>query len=187
MPSWPSTRMTLLDRIRDPGDQEAWNEFVALYGLLIHGFIRKRVPQDEDAKDLTQEVLASLLKGTYEPGKGPFHKWLLTVVLNKIRSFFTRSSRQVLLASSTDLDEHPAKAEEEWEREHKQCLFDHAAKSVRAETDPRHWEAFWLTAVEGKTGNEVAQSLGLTLTNVFCVKSRIMTEIRERVQLLQEE
>jgi RNA polymerase sigma-70 factor (ECF subfamily) len=187
MPSWPLTRLTLLDRIRDPGDQQAWSEFVALYGPLILGFIRKRVPQDEDASDLKQEVLAALLKGTYDREKGPFSKWLLTVVLNKIRTFCVRRKRQVPLTGHSDLDEHPARVEEEWEREHRQCLFDHAAKAVRAETNPVHWEAFWLTTVEGKTGGEVAQSLGLTVTNVFCVKSRIMSAIRERVQLLEED
>ena len=39
MPAWPATRVTLLDRIRNPQDQEAWAEFVGLYGPLVVLFV----------------------------------------------------------------------------------------------------------------------------------------------------
>jgi len=29
---WPSTHITLLDRVRVPTDSEAWQEFVKIYG-----------------------------------------------------------------------------------------------------------------------------------------------------------
>src|SRR5262245_41353929 len=50
------TRASLLVRIRDPHDHEAWRQFVAIYAPLIHGFARSRGVQDADAADLTQEV-----------------------------------------------------------------------------------------------------------------------------------
>src|SRR5262249_49359776 len=49
MPHWPETRVTLLQRIGDSRDHEAWEEFVALYGPMIFTFARHRLPQDEDA------------------------------------------------------------------------------------------------------------------------------------------
>lgn len=187
MPGWPATRMTLLDRIRNHKDGAAWDEFVALYGPLIYGFSRKRLPQDEDAHDVMQEVLSAVARGTYDHRKGPFHKWLLTVILNRLRNCIAHRNRRVAAMSVTDLEEHPAEVKEEWEREHRQRLFDRAAELVRAETNPIHWRAFWLTAVENKAGKETADILGLNVSTVFSAKRRIVMRIRERVRLLQEE
>jgi RNA polymerase sigma factor (sigma-70 family) len=187
MPGWPATRVTLLSRIRDPRDQEAWHEFMALYTPLVYGFIRKRLLQDEDARDVMQEVFAAVARGTYDRRKGPFHKWLLTVILNEIRDFFAQRHRRLAVVGDSCLEEHPAKVAEEWERDHKQRLFDRVAELVRAETNPALWEAFWLTAVEGLSGKEAARTLGMTPSTVFSAKSRILTKIRERVKLLEEE
>lgn len=87
MPQWPATRVTLLDRIHDSQDQEAWTEFVGLYGPLVFIFARRRLPQDEDAADVVQEVLSAVLQGTYRRTTVRFQKWLVTVLLNKIRDF----------------------------------------------------------------------------------------------------
>src|SRR4051812_13582755 len=56
MADLPNTRPSLLVRLRQRADQEAWREFVGLYAPLIYGFGRKHGLQDADASDLTQEV-----------------------------------------------------------------------------------------------------------------------------------
>ena len=56
----PSTRASLLVRLRDAGDQEAWRQFVGLYGPLIYRYGRRHRLQDADAADLTQEVLRAV-------------------------------------------------------------------------------------------------------------------------------
>ena len=53
----PATRASLLVRLRDGGDAEAWQEFVHLYAPVIYGFARKRGLQDADSADLMQEVV----------------------------------------------------------------------------------------------------------------------------------
>src|SRR5438105_1229939 len=94
MSAWPATRITLLDRIHDPQDQEAWTEFVGLYGPLIFTFARRRLSQDVDAADVMQEVLCAVLQGTYHRTNVRFQKWLVTVVLNKIRDCRTNRIRR---------------------------------------------------------------------------------------------
>lgn len=59
----PATRPSLLVRLRDPRDAQAWQELVALYAPLIYGFGRKKGLQDADAADLTQEVLRAVSAG----------------------------------------------------------------------------------------------------------------------------
>src|SRR5437764_4463245 len=123
----PKARMTLLGRISDPQDREAWSEFVALYGPCIFNFARRRLPQDEDAADVMQEVLSAVLRGTYQRPKGRFQKWLLTILLNEIRDFHAARARfsEVLGASAVALraEEESVSAEEEWEKERRQQLF----------------------------------------------------------------
>ena len=64
----PGTRASLLVRIRDPEDKDAWRQFVAIYAPLIHGLARRRGLQDADASDLTQEVLRKVVAAA--PGLG---------------------------------------------------------------------------------------------------------------------
>ena len=70
----PLTRASLLVRLRDPDDVDAWKEFVRHYASVIYGFARKRGLQDADAADLMQEVLRSVAGAVgrldYDPRAG---------------------------------------------------------------------------------------------------------------------
>src|ERR1700678_4420217 len=86
------TRASLLVRLRDGSDADAWQEFVRLYAPVIYGFVRKRGLQDADAADLMQDVLRSLSSAVnrleYDPARGTFRGWLFTVTPNKVFNFF---------------------------------------------------------------------------------------------------
>src|SRR5271165_1001850 len=111
MPEWPATRVTLLERLGDPRDHEAWAEFVALYGPLVFNFARRRLPQDEDAADVMQEVLSAVMRGSYQRSLGRFQKWLVTVLLNRIRDVHAARARRAEVSGGTAvaerLDEEP--------------------------------------------------------------------------------
>src|SRR5437588_1688494 len=93
----PATRASLLVRIRDAGDEEAWTEFVEIYAPLIYGFSRKRGLQDADAADLTQEILRTVAHSVhrldYDPKRGTFRGWLFTVVRNRLSDFQSAQRR----------------------------------------------------------------------------------------------
>src|SRR5262249_54046786 len=57
MSDLPATRPSLLVRLRDSRDGQAWTQFVQVYGPVVYNFARKRGLQDADAADLTQDVL----------------------------------------------------------------------------------------------------------------------------------
>src|SRR4051812_17853344 len=90
-----TTRVSLLVRIRDRGDEEAWRQFVALYAPLVYGFARRRGLQDADAADLTQAVLRSVATAAgrleYDPRRGSFRSWLFTVTRNPLITFLQRA------------------------------------------------------------------------------------------------
>ena len=94
----PLTRASLLVRLRDPNDADAWKEFVRLYASVIYGFARKRGLQDADAADLMQEVLRSVAGAVgrldYDPLKGTFRGWLYSITRNKVYNFLESRRRQ---------------------------------------------------------------------------------------------
>jgi RNA polymerase sigma factor (sigma-70 family) len=191
MSQWPLTRVTLLGRLANPQDKEAWDEFVALYGPFIFNFARRRLPQDEDAADIMQEALSAVLVGHYERPKGRFQKWLLTILLNKIRDFHAARARraEVLGAAGMELrpEEESDRVEEEWAQERRRHLFHAAARRVQGRVNADHWKVFVRTALENQTGQQVAQALGVSVTNVYAIKSRILKEIKEEIDRLEED
>jgi RNA polymerase sigma-70 factor (ECF subfamily) len=194
----PATSPSLLIRIRDHGDHLAWSQFVDLYQPLIRGFARKHGLQDADAADLTQEVLRAVARAIerldYDPRRGSFRAWLFTVVRNKLRNFLESRRHQVQGSGDTGVQEalnaQPTPIdgpEEEWDRDYERRLFAWAAEQVRGTVQEATWQAFWQTAVEGKSGQEVAQTLGLTVAAVYLAKSRVMAKLKEQIRQLQGE
>jgi RNA polymerase sigma factor (sigma-70 family) len=193
-----ATSPSLLIRIRDRGDHPAWSQFVDIYQPLIHGFARKHGLQEADAADLTQEVLRAVARSVerldYDPRRGSFRGWLFTVVRNKLRDFLEGRQRQVQGSGDTGvqaaLNEQPTPAdgpEAEWDRDYERRLFGWAAEQVKGAVHEKTWQAFWRTAVEGKSGQDVARELGMSVAAVYLAKSRIMARLKEHVRRLQVE
>ena len=187
-----ATRASLLVRIRDHADADAWARFVDIYGPLIYGFVRKRGLQDADAVDLVQEVLRSVAGAIsqleYDPRRGAFRGWLFTLVNNRLRNDLKARQRREAGSGDTSvaqqLAEEPAPDdwEAQWEAEHQQRLLTWASEKVQSEVEPRTWQAFRLTAVEGRSGKEVAQELKTTVAAVYLAKSRVMARLKELVR-----
>src|SRR5262249_14679763 len=99
------TRPSLLLRIGDPGDTQAGQTFVDVYGPLIYRHARSQGLQDADAAELTQEVLfqvsRSIHRFEYRPGQARFRDWLGMVTENKIRNFCTRQAGTVRAEGGT--------------------------------------------------------------------------------------
>src|SRR5690242_15425848 len=83
-----STSGSLLERLRQPNEQEAWNRFADLYTPLLYYWLRRLGLAENDAADLVQEVFVVLLAKlpTFEYQKdGTFRGWLRTLTINKYR------------------------------------------------------------------------------------------------------
>jgi RNA polymerase sigma factor (sigma-70 family) len=191
----PATRASLLVRLRDRQDHDAWREFVQLYAPLVYRFARRKGLQDADAADLTQEVLRSVSAsvGTFDPQVGLFRSWLFTLAHRRWYDLVQRSQRQT--PSNNDqatvqfvIEELPAPAEEEsWNKEYERQLYTLAAENVRPKFSEATWQAFQQTAVAGKNGQEVAQALGISVAAVYLAKSRVMVKLKAEVARLKAE
>ena len=194
MPYVPQTQPSLLIRLKDARDREAWERFVDLYAPLVFGFVRKRGLQEADASDLTQDVLrqvaASAKSLVYDPRRGSFRAWLFTVVRNRLTDHFRAAQRRE--SASGDSSQWQAVLERfvtpddsaEWDAEYERQLFHFAARLVRGDFSEVTWQAFWQTAVEGRDGKGVGGELGLTTAAVYLAKGRVMTRLKEQIQIL---
>ena len=192
-----TTRPSLLIRIRDARDAQAWQQFVRLYAPMIYGFARKRGLQDCDAADLTQDVLRAVAGAAsrfdYDPARGSFRGWLFTVVRNKLNSFLGSRKRQLQGSGDSNvhvrLEEYAAPEDAEaalWSAEYERQLMAHALEQVRNAFEDSSWQAFWQTAMEGKKAKEVAKRLGMSVAAVYMAKSRVTAQLRVKIRHLQE-
>src|SRR5258706_5231613 len=158
----PTTRASLLVRLREPGDAEAWREFVRVYGPVIYGCARKRQVQDADAADLMQEVLRSVMKAArqfdYDPKRGSFRSWLFTVTHNKLLDLRERQRRGQGAGGTTAqerLDQQPAAEDQSlWGGEYRRRLFALAPEKVRGGVEEATWPGVWAPAVGGEKPQE---------------------------------
>jgi RNA polymerase sigma factor (sigma-70 family) len=190
----PLTRPSLLVRIRDPRDHEAWRQFVDLYAPLIYGLARRRGMQDADAADVTQEVFRSIAGAAkrleYDPARGTFRGWLYTVARNKINDAVARRRSQPQGSGDTGTQQllHDVPdGDVTWDRDFEHRLFVVAAERVRVEFTAPTWQAFWQVAVEGQSAEDTARALAMSLGAVYVAKSRVLARLKKEVRQLQQE
>lgn len=193
----PRTRASLLVRLRNPGDEAAWKEFVDLYGPLVYGYARKQGLQDADAADLGQEVFGAVAGAIgrleYDPRRGLFRNWLFTVVrrklLNRQASQGNKARGSGDTATQQLLEQAPApdEADAEWEAEWQQRLFAWACTQVRPAVSDATWQAFWQTAVAGRPNKQVAAELGMSATAVYLARHRVFSRLRELIRSVQDQ
>jgi RNA polymerase sigma-70 factor (ECF subfamily) len=193
----PTTRASLLLRLCDSADHEAWVEFVTLYEPVIYRSLRQHGLQDADARDVMQELLLAVSRSIdrWEPGpqRGTFRGWLRRVVRNLVVNWLKHRGRQAVTAGGCDLhsmlDVLPAADDPdsiEFDRELRRALFHRAGEQVRGEVHRQTWEAFWETAVAGSSPAEAAAKLGMTVGAVRVAKCRVLARLRAAVAQWEE-
>jgi RNA polymerase sigma-70 factor (ECF subfamily) len=188
----PSTRPSLLIRLRDLGDERAWSEFTEIYGPVVHRFARRRGLQEADAQDLVQEVFRAVARAIErydpDPDQGSFRGWLFRIARNLIINLLAAQRRHPQGTGDTDvqrlLEQCPDPGGEDsahFEAEYRGRLIAWAAERIRGDFSETAWQAFWRTSVEGRPPKEVADSLGISLGTVYQYKSRVVVRIRREL------
>ena len=190
-----TTQKSLILRIRDVSDADAWSHFVEIYGPLVYRYGRRQGLQDADAADLSQTVLTEVAhcidRFDYDAAIGRFRNWLMVIARYKLSRL---SKKQARHSGSGDtqmlnlLEQHPAGDDfaEKWESEYRDHLFRWAAEQVRHEVEEGTWLAFWRTAVENRSPADVAEELGIKVGTVYVAKSRVLLRIRDKIATVDE-
>jgi len=181
-----TTSISLLRRLRQPGDAQAWRRFVHLYSPLLYYWARGVKLPAADAADLVQEVLLVVVEKmpefAYDPGRS-FRGWLRTVTLNKWRERCRRyavapPANDAALADLTDGSGTDVFAETEY----RQWLVRQALEIMQAEFEPTTWKACWESVVSGRSAGDVAAELKVSVDVVYGAKSRVLRRLREELE-----
>jgi RNA polymerase sigma factor (sigma-70 family) len=186
----PNTRASLIARLSDVDDVEAWQEFVEIYLPLLYRLARQKGLQHADAEELGQEVLIAVSRAIHrwepDPARGRFRNWLFRVARNLILNFLTQPKRlrtsignsqvHLFFDKQAGVDEEASSLVEiEYRRE----VFSWAVEKVRPTVAESTWNAFWQSSVEAQPIAEVAKNMGISIGKVYIARSRVMTKLRK--------
>lgn len=191
MANIPETSESLIARVKDTANGEAWAEFLDVYRPVILRMARHRNLQDADAQDVCQKVFFAVSQAISQWEPHPDHQfraWLGRIARNAILNAVTRRPRdqatglteveQLLRAVPADDDESSAELLMETRRQ----LFHRASQIVQCEFTDITWRMFWETEVEGQPVEAVAVSCERTAGAVYVARCRIMKRLREVAQ-----
>ena len=78
-------------------------------------------------------------------------------------------------------------AEQELSLETMRETYLRAAARVRMDVSADTWQAFELTALQGKSCEEAAELIGKSVGTVYAARSRIVFRLRQQVAKLQDD
>lgn len=191
------TRQTLIQKVKDQHDENAWEEFLQIYHKYIFAIIRASGINKEDAGDILQEILLRLWNRLPQMDEGEikrFRSYLATITKNCIMDFLRKKMRHKgkmekvhELGGEPHLDaiqlpEIDVIATREWEN----YLTNQALKNISKSFSGKAIEVFILSS-KGHEINAIAEQLELASQSVYRLRSRVKAKLIEEVARLRSE
>lgn len=185
------TRASLILRLGDPADDEAWDQFLTIYEPMLFSLASRWGLQAADAQEVVQETLLGVSKSidSFQQGRtGSFRAWLSTITRNKLADHLAKSSRQTQGSGDTDVHRWLNEQANEnssasvWDWQHKKQVFAWAANRVQKQVSWKTWQAFHRTSVLGDSIQEVAADLRMQEGMVYVARSRVMARLRQAAE-----
>jgi RNA polymerase sigma factor (sigma-70 family) len=200
------TRASLLQRLKDLGDQTSWNEFYELYHGLIFSVARRAGLTELEAGEVVQETLISVAKKmpgfSYQPGKDSFKGWLLTVTRWRIRDQLAKRpgpTMQAQQAAPAGQDQGSRTATIErvadptgpeleciWDEEWEAQLLHTALARIKRQVHPQHYQIYHLHVILGQPAREVARALGVNIAQIYLAKHRVGNLLKKEAKKLRQ-
>ena len=197
MTKFPETRASLILRIADRGDAQAWDEFVRVYQPAIYDLACRQGLQHADAEELAQEAMLAVARAVErwvpDPQVGRFRNWLSRIARNLSVNFRSRRKHQVWGTGNSGMqslfDEQCNQKEvlsQFFELEYQRAVFQCAAKHVQNEVKEKTWQAFWLSTIGGEPMADVARQLDLSIGAVYIARNRVIARLRVEVRRIED-
>ncbi len=186
------TRQSLLLRAQT-GETNAWKDLTDLYHPLILGWLNRQGVPARDLEDLSQEVLLSVVKhlpGFQHSGnRGAFRSWLRTIVCSRTADYWREIDAGIqaqggsgTTAALQEIADPDSDLNRQWDEEHDRYVLHCLLDLMEEEFQPITLQAFRRLALDGVSGAEAAQELGLSVTAVYVAKSRVLARIRQKAE-----
>jgi RNA polymerase sigma factor (sigma-70 family) len=183
------TSQSLLCRLRDWRDHQAWITLVKRYDALIQATCRRSGLEPDAAEEVGQRVLCKLAPRlrdfVYDPAR-TFRGWLRQLVRRQAIDYQRQNARAVRARGNGDqqwLEQIAAPSgESESESTSKERLLKEMAAgvegAVRAQISPESWQAFWLIEIAGLSTKEAADRLGKSFAATYMAAQRTGRRLR---------
>ena len=186
------TRQSLLLRAQT-GEENAWKDLIDLYRPLIIGWLNRQGVPVVDLEDLSQDVLLSVVKHLpnfeHTGNRGAFRSWLRTIVCSRTTDYWrtTGTSTQAsggsgATAALQQIADPDSDLNRQWDEAHDRYVLGCLLDLVDEEFEPNTLKAFRRLALDGASGAEVADELGLSVAAVYVAKSRVLKRIRQEAE-----
>lgn len=198
--TWTST--VFLDGLRDPNNHALWAELDGRYRPVIEGVAVKMGLSRDEAADVAQQTLAEFAAaynaGKYERGRGRLRSFLLGIARFRITDVMRlRAKRKGQRGDSALQDAaagtHFKPAEQAlsdaWEKARLKVMLLAALRELRDKTriDENNLTAFEMLVIKGLTPEQVSASCGMSVAQVYVIKTRVSARLREIVSRMNAE
>ena len=181
------TSSTLLALVKAK-DQDAWDRLATLYSPLVYHWCRRNGLQEEDARNVGQDVFLVVFQKIGEfrrerPGD-TFRGWLRVITRNKVRQHLQRQQTSVIGVGGDNsaraiqevADQKPDAGTLSQEN---RLLYQQAVELIRGEFSESHVKAFLATVLQNRSVAETAGELQISANAVYIARSRILQRLRQ--------
>lgn len=198
------TRHSLLNRLKDWGDDRSWREFFETYWRLIYNFGRKSGLTDAEAQDAVQDTIIGVARKIedFKTGAafGSFKSWLMQQAYWRITDQFRKRSLSARSQSVDDLqsadDSHALKPrelnavaapelEQLWEIEWQEHIMRTALSRVKSKATVKQFQIFDLHVLQQLSVHQTAQVMGTTVTAVYMATSRLKRALKAELKAVR--
>ena len=206
------TRHSLLNRLKDWGDQSSWQDFFDTYWRLIYNVAVKAGLTDTEAQEVVQETVIVVAKKISEfktdPARGSFSAWLMHTTRWRIADQFRKRQAEAeryiagdtpgdtpaLLGEDTGLtdainrvpDPAGARLEAVWNEEWEKNLMTAALEQVKLQVSPRQYQMFDLHVLQNLPVRDTARTLQASVASVYMAKQRVSRRLKKEITKLKQ-
>ncbi len=184
-----NTRPSLIIKIRDSYNDNAWEEFVHFYQPFIYAVSRNLGVIEADLDDIVQKVILKAWKALpdfeYDNQKGRFKNWLAQITKNVVLTHFrTRQREQKRYESyQKELDGMDTEFESMIESQWKISIGEMAWSNIKGRFSDITIQCFDYIK-QGYKNKDIAKTLNMEPNAVAVLKKRIVGSLQEEIQKL---
>lgn len=196
------TSETLLQRVRDWGDEASWRQFFATYHQIVFSLATKSGLNKSEAEEVAQatmiDVADRIRSFRYDRAAGSFKNWIGFQARARIKEHWERREREQSVFRSTPLvpardqtgtvERFPDEQSDPvlcLDRTWKETLAEAALAQVRERVAPKHFQMFDLYVIKQWPLSRISRTLGVNAAQVYLVKSRVSFLLKKQTRRLQ--
>jgi len=201
--AYAKTRKSLIAKLDNWEDQQAWDEFYKIYWRLIYSVAVKAGLRSDEAFDCVQETILSIAKQSkknlYDPAQGSFKTWLMNMTRWRINDQFRKRKKDTaMVGGDWENDRKTAvidRVEDPngevlsrlWDMEWKKNVADAALTRVKAHVSPKQYQIFDCYVIKQWDAKRVQDHLNVSMAQVYLAKHRVGAVLKRELAKLEED